>query len=93
MSEPADAASRTVTIINELGLHARSAAKLAAVAEQAVSAVWLEREGNVVDAKSIIDILTLGCPQGETIRIIVEDPAETHLLDDIEDLVKGGFGE
>jgi phosphocarrier protein len=93
MHEPADSVSITVTIVNELGLHARSAAKLAAVAGRAVSPVWLEREGNTVDAKSIIDILTLGCPRGETIRIIVEDPTDAHLLKDLERLVKSGFGE
>jgi phosphocarrier protein len=53
-----------VVIINELGLHARSAARIAKLAQNANSKVWLIRGKERVDASSIIDILSLACPKG-----------------------------
>ena len=56
---------RKVTIVNELGLHARSAGLIAKLAAKAKSRVWLERAGNRADAASILDILTLECSRGK----------------------------
>lgn len=84
---------RDLTLTNELGLHARSAAQLAKSAQQASGSVWLEKNGERVDATQVIDILTLGAACGETIRVGVEDPADENILDHIAELVKNGFGE
>ena len=93
MTSPTDSLSKTVTIVNELGLHARSAAKLAEIAKKARRPVWIEQNGDRVDATSIIDILTLAAMQGTSLRIVIEDPADAQTLSDIVDLVKDGFGE
>ena len=50
---------RPVMIVNELGWHARSAAKIAEVARNAKHKVWIARDAEMVDAASIIDLLTL----------------------------------
>lgn len=84
---------RQVTIVNELGLHARSAAKLAEVARNAKDKVWIVRETEAVDAKSIIDLLTLGCAQGTQIEVRIENPDDGVVLNQIIDLVEAGFGE
>lgn len=84
---------RRVTIVNELGLHARSAGKTAAIAREAVSGVWIEAQGEVADARSIMDVLSLGCAKGTVVTIKIDDPADIEILTAIEDLVKGGFEE
>jgi phosphocarrier protein HPr len=84
---------RPATIINELGLHARSAAKIAEVAQKARYKVWVARDIEEVDAASIIDLLTLGCNQGTEIVVRIENAADRPILNQIIDLVEAGFGE
>ena len=84
---------RSVMIVNELGLHARSAAKIAELAQNAKHKVWVERDDEKVDAASIIDLLTLGCNQGTEIEISIENEADHPILNQIVDLVEAGFGE
>ncbi len=85
--------AKQLTVVNELGLHARSAAKIAEVAQNAKHKVWVVYEGEKVDAASIIDILTLGASCGSQIEIIIENSDDTAILKKIVDLVEAGFGE
>lgn len=85
--------SRDVVIINELGLHARSAAEIAKLAQNANSKVWLIREKERVDASSIIDILSLGCSKGSKITLKIDEDSDINILNKIIELVKKGFGE
>jgi phosphocarrier protein HPr len=85
--------SRTTIICNELGLHARSAARIAKIAANAVSNIWLVKDDQRADASSIVDILTLACEKGTKIKIIIEDPADARILTALADLVDSGFGE
>lgn len=82
-----------LTIINELGLHARSAAKLAQTARRAAGNVWLTKEGERIDAKEVLDILTLGAGVGDAVRVQIEAPEDISVLDEIARLFKQGFGE
>ncbi|MGD8210192.1 MAG: HPr family phosphocarrier protein [Desulfobacterales bacterium] len=84
---------KVVTIINELGLHARSAAQIAKIAGASSANVWLKKGDNIANAGSIIDILTLACEKGTRITILIEDWADIDILKDIADLVESGFGE
>ena len=84
---------KIATIKNELGLHARSAAQIARIAGDSAANVWLKKDDKMVDASSIIDILTLACEKGTKITIIIEDLADINILDAIVDLVDSGFGE
>ena len=84
---------KVVTIINELGLHARSAAQIAKIVGNSTANVWLKKDDNIADAASIIDILTLACEKGTRITILIEDWADIDILKDIADLVESGFGE
>ncbi len=84
---------RDVTIVNELGLHARSAARIAGIAQKAKAAVWIKRGDEKVDASSIMDILTLACEKGTRITIMVDDPADIDILNTVAELVDNGFGE
>jgi phosphocarrier protein HPr len=84
---------RDLIIVNELGLHARSAAKLAQLARKARGGVWLENERERVDAKQVIDILLLAAVKDDQVRITIDDRRDSEILDRIALLVEDGFGE
>ena len=84
---------RYVTIVNELGLHARSAAKIAEIAQNSVADVWIQKGDEKADASSILDILTLACTQSTKIKIIIEDHRDLPVLNAIAELVDSGFGD
>lgn len=85
--------SRDITIVNALGLHARPAAQIAKLAAKAISSVWMISDGEQVDAKSIIDIISLYCPKGSPIRFAVENAQDIETLNAIATLAESGFGE
>jgi len=84
---------RHTTLINELGLHARSAAQVADIAQNSIANVWIQKDDERADASSILDILTLACARGTKIVIIIEDLADIQILNAIVDLIDSGFGE
>ena len=86
-------AYRVATVKNELGLHARSAAQIANIAQNSTSNVWIKKDNQKADASSIIDILTLVCEKGTKITIMIEDSEDINILNAIADLVDSGFGE
>jgi phosphotransferase system HPr (HPr) family protein len=85
--------SRTVIISNELGLHARAAAKIAQIAEEARSEVFIVKDGQEADATDILDIIALYCPCGAEVAVKVTDPADVKVLNRITRLIETGFGE
>lgn len=85
--------SREVVIVNELGLHARSAAKIAALAGHSEASVWIQKGSEKADASSIVDILTLACEKGTKITVSIENKADFNILEAITELVENGFGE
>lgn len=87
------ARSITVTIVNALGLHARSAAQLAKLAGEAEGGVWIQKNGTTADATSLLDILTLACPAGTEIVVSIDNEADLDTLERIVELVRSGFGE
>ena len=86
---------RTVLIENELGLHARAAAKFVKLAARFESDVKLCRVGNdeSIDGKSILGILTLAATQGSEITLRIHGDDEKAALKALDDLIKNRFGE
>jgi len=84
---------KNVIIKNELGLHARAAAKIATLAGRAKGKIWLIKDGEKVDASSIIDILSLGCSRGTEITFTAEKKTDFDLLRNIVIMTENGFGE
>ena len=74
-------------------MHARPAARIAQMADQARGEVRLCVGGDKVDATSIIDILTLCAIKGTQILIEIEDSADAAVLDRIAEYFEDGFGE
>jgi phosphotransferase system HPr (HPr) family protein len=84
---------REVVVVNELGLHARSAGLIAKAARNAAGRVCLQNRSECVDAKQIIDILTLGAARGDCLRVGIERDADRETLEYIAALFASGFGE
>ena len=84
---------KTLVIKNELGLHARSAAMIVRALERFQSSVVLERGGNTVDARSLLDILTLGCPKDSRVVVRAEGADAQEVVESIVKLVNDRFGE
>ena len=85
--------SRSVTVSNQLGLHARAAAKFVHLATRYSSHIRVGREGKVMDGKSIMGILLLAAARGTTLTISADGPDEAAALDALCGLVASGFGE
>ena len=85
--------SKDVIISNELGLHARSAAKIAQIVQKSKAGVWIKKDNEAADASSIVDILTLACAKGSQITFVIENPADIDILNALANLVESGFGE
>lgn len=84
---------RTLRLVNRLGLHARAASRLVRAAAGFEAAVWLEREGRRVNAKSIMGVLMLAAPVGSELVLECDGPDEDAAADAIEALVRDRFGE
>ena len=85
--------SRKVKITNELGMHARPAAQIAQMAEEASQGVWISDGSNRVDASSIIDILTMCATKGTEVVIEVEGKDDIKIMEAIATFFEDGFGE
>ena len=84
---------RKVILINELGLHARAAAKLVHVASSYTCAVTVEHGGREVDAKSILGLLLLAAPVESELLVRCEGGDEESALEAIDELISSRFGE
>ena len=88
--------TKTFEIRNKLGIHARVAAKIVGVSNRFKAGIFVEKDGQEVNAKSLLGILTLACPQGSrlTVRIEGNDALEVEeAMKNFEDLINGKFGE
>lgn len=84
---------KPVEIVNRLGLHARAAAKLVQTANRFDSHVWLVRDGDEVDAKSILGLLLLAAAQGSELVVRCDGADEAEALAEVTALIEDGFEE
>jgi phosphocarrier protein HPr len=85
--------TRSVEVINALGLHARAAARFVHLATRFSSQIRVSRDAKVMDGKSIMGILLLAAARGTRLTISADGPDETSAVDSLVDLVESGFGE
>lgn len=84
---------RTVTIVNMRGLHARAAAKFVTTAERFAASVEVERDGQSVNARSIMGLMMLGAGRGSAVELVAEGWDAREALEALAGLVESGFGE
>ncbi|HHJ12633.1 MAG TPA: HPr family phosphocarrier protein [Chromatiales bacterium] len=85
--------SREVEIVNKLGLHARAAARLVALAGEHEASVEIEYNGQRVNAKSIMGVMMLAAARGARITLHAEGADAEAALDRLETLIQRRFDE
>ena len=85
--------AKSVTVVNQLGMHARAAAKFVHLAARFQSHIRVAREAREMDGKSIMGLLLLAAACGTTIRISAEGGDEVEAVSALVALVQTGFGE
>jgi phosphocarrier protein HPr len=85
--------SRSVTVVNQLGMHARAAAKFVHLATRYHAHVRVARDAREMDGKSIMGILLLASARGMTITISADGSDERDAIEALSALVASGFGE
>ena len=85
--------SRTVTVVNMRGLHARAAAKFVTLAERYGASVEVLRDGQSVSARSIMGLMMLGAGQGSQLELQADGWDAKEALDALTGLVEAGFNE
>lgn len=85
--------TRKFTIVNRLGLHARAAALLVKTAGRFSAEVTIKKEDMEVNGKSIMGILLLAAPKGSDIQLTIEGTDEELAMQELGELIEGGFGE
>lgn len=84
---------KTVTIKNKLGLHARAAVKFVNLGNRFSATVRIEKDGNAIEGKSILGILTLAATQGSRVRLVVAGRDQEAALQALVDLINNRFDE
>jgi phosphocarrier protein HPr len=85
--------SRSVPVVNQLGMHARAAAKFVHLAARFQSHITVARESREMDGKSIMGLLLLAAARGSMVTIRADGVDEQEAIDALSDLVASGFGE
>ncbi len=84
---------KTFKLTNKLGMHARPAAAFVKIAQQFKADIYIERNGQTVNGKSILGILTLACPHNGRLTIRAEGHDVLAAMKALENLIENKFGE
>ena len=85
--------SKEITVANKLGLHARAAAKLVALASNFASEITIQKETRKINGKSIMGVMMLAASQGTVVNIEIEGEDEEIAMNEIETLFNNRFDE
>jgi phosphocarrier protein HPr len=84
---------KEITIVNRLGLHARPAAMFVRIASRYRSEIWVSKESEEVNGKSIMGLMMLAAGQGSRLRIRCEGPDADKAIEELEALINAKFNE
>jgi phosphocarrier protein len=90
---PVQKVEKEISVINRLGLHARPAAMFVRIASRHRSEIWVSKEGEEVNGKSIMGLMMLAAGQGSKLRIRCEGPDAEKAMEDLEALINAKFNE
>jgi len=82
-----------IEIINKLGLHARASAKFTQLAAKFKSDVWLTRNSQRINAKSIMGVMMLAAGKGAKVTLEASGEDEVECIDALLFLINERFGE
>ena len=84
--------SKTTTILNKQGLHARPATAMVNTAAKYKSEIFISKDEKKVNGKSILGLLVLAAESGSTLTIEATGPDENEAVDALVELVADHFG-
>jgi len=84
---------QTFTILNKLGLHARAASYFVQEANRYESEIFIIKDGQEVNGKSILGVLMLAAPKGAEITLRAEGDDAVAAINALGALINGRFGE
>src|SRR5438270_12443316 len=90
---PGRKVEKEVRIVNRLGLHARPAAMFVRIASRYRSEIWVSKEGEEVNGKSIMGLMMLAAGQGSKLRIRCEGLDAEKAMEELEALINAKFNE
>ena len=90
---PIQKVEKDVPVINRLGLHARPAAMFVRIASRYRAEIWVSKEGEEINGKSIMGLMMLAAGQGSKLHIRCEGPDAAKALAELEELINARFHE
>ena len=91
MTETPPRISRPIVLNDPLGLHLRAAAKLVVLSKSFRSEIRVICQGTVANARSILDLATLGAGRGARLEIVAQGPDAEEAVDALTGLIVGGI--
>ena len=85
--------TKELVIENQLGLHARPSAQFVKIANRHQAEIWVEKDGEQVNGKSIMGLMMLAAGQGTKLKVSAEGPDAAKALAELESLVRNRFSE
>ena len=85
--------TKTLTIVNKLGLHARAASKLVELANQYECDVELAQDDQTAPANSVLALLMLGSGKGKQVTVTCQGKDAELAMTEIENLIANKFDE
>lgn len=85
--------SRTVTVQNQVGLHARPATFFIQKSNEFKSSIWIEKDERRVNAKSLLGVLSLGITKGTEIKLVTDGVDEEEAINALEALIDSNFSD
>lgn len=83
-----------LTVMNKMGIHARPAAMIVRISNKYSDVdVWVERDGEQVNGKSIMGLMMLAAGQGSQLKFVASGPGASDLLKELEELFERKFEE
>jgi len=84
--------TRQVVVLNPTGIHARPSLAIANTVRPYDAEVKIRNGRTVVDAKDVLQLLSLGAAQGTELTLVAKGPDADRVLDAMEQLFRDGFG-
>ena len=84
---------KEITIVNRLGLHAGPAAMFVRIASRFRCEIWVEKEGEQINGKSIMGLMMLAAGQGSKLTIRCEGADADKVMEELEELIRKKFNE
>jgi phosphocarrier protein len=85
--------TRELTVQNKLGIHARPAAMFVKTANQFTCDIFVEKDGERVNGKSIMGLMMLAAGHGTKLTVHADGSDASHAVHELENLLKRKFDE